>query len=131
MIRYIDTSAALKLLIEERESASLAADLEQSARRGDRLVSSLLLFTELHCAGSRRGSFDPAAVNAVLDGLDLIDVDRSDLLRAGSSSWGLRSGDAIHLAVALRLEAQELVAYDEDLLAASQRAGLAVVRPGH
>jgi hypothetical protein len=90
----------------------------------------MLLFTELHCAAQRRASFGPAAVNRVLDGLALIDVDRSDLLRAGSSSWGLRSGDAVHLAVALRVEADELVAYHQELLAVSERAGLSVARPG-
>jgi len=39
MIRYIDTSAALKLLVEEAESEALAADLTLSAANGDRLVA--------------------------------------------------------------------------------------------
>lgn len=89
----------------------------------------MLLFTELHCAAQCRGSLDGAAVNRVLDGVSLIDLERSDLLRAGTSSWGLRNADALQLAVALRVEAEELVAYDQELVAASERAGLAVARP--
>lgn len=130
MIRYVDTSAALKLLIDEPESSSLARQLDASAKRGDQLVSSMLLFTELHCAAQPRTQFDVAGVNAVLDGLTLVDLERSDLLRAGTSWWRLRSADAIHLAVALRIEADELVAYDAELGAAAVQAGLRLSTPG-
>ncbi|MCA0437193.1 MAG: type II toxin-antitoxin system VapC family toxin [Austwickia sp.] len=130
MIRYIDTSAALKLLVEEAESEALAADLTLSAANGDRLVASWLLHTELHCAAQRRSALDPGAVRAVLDGLTLVDVERVDLLRAASSAWRLRSADAIHLAVALRVEADELVTYDRELAAVAARIGCSVVCPG-
>ncbi len=130
MIRYVDTSAALKLLIEEKESAALARELDVSAARGHELVSSMLLFAELHCAAQRRRQLPVVGVNAVLEGLALVDLERTDLIRAGSSAWGLRSADAIHLAVALRVEADELVAYDVELGAVASRAGLAVASPG-
>jgi hypothetical protein len=45
VIHYVDTSAALKLLVEEPESADLAAALDAATRSGDRLVASMLLFT--------------------------------------------------------------------------------------
>lgn len=129
MIRYVDTSAALKLVVEEGESEALATDLTRSASRGDRLVASWLLHTDMHCAAERRSVLDPAGVQAVLDGLALIDIERADLLRAGSSLWGLRSADAIHLATALRVEVDELVTYDEELVRVARRVGLRVASP--
>lgn len=129
MIRYLDTSAALKLLVEEAESDALAWDLNSSVAAGDRLVASLLLHTELHCAAQRRSALDPASVRTVLDSVALVDVRREDLLRAASSAWGLRSADAIHLATALRLDVDELVAYDHELRAAAEAAGLRCAGP--
>ncbi len=130
MIRYVDTSAALKLVIDERESSDLAADLTRSAADGHTLLASMLLYTELHCAARRRDEMDAPAVNAVLDGLTLVDLERGDLVRAASSAWGLRSTDAIHLAVALRLQADEMVGYDDELLRAAEQAGVSVCSPG-
>ena len=132
MIVYVDTSAAMKLVIEEGESATLAEHLEKGrADRGDRLVSSLLLHTELHCAAGRRaGQIDPRAVTDVLSAISLIDVERSDLLTAPLLPGHLRSSDAIHLATALRAGADEMVVYDVELGAAAQTAGIEVARPG-
>lgn len=132
MIRYVDTSAALKLVIEEPESADLAAGLDAAVASGDRLVASMLLLTELHGAARRRASTIPvSSVTAVLDGLLLVDVDRGDLVRAATSEWGLRSADAIHLATALQVEADdEVVTYDTEMTVAAARAGLRVSAPG-
>lgn len=129
MIHYLDTSAALKLLIEEPESHSVASHLDQVVGDGHDLISSMLLFTELHCAAGRRGTLDAHAVNSVLEGVTLLDLQRTDLMRAGTSAWGLRSADSIHLAVALRLEADALITYDVELAAAASRAGLQVQSP--
>lgn len=41
----------------------------------------------------------------------------------------LRSNDAIHLAVAIRLGVDELITYDQELTVAAVRAGLTVVAP--
>lgn len=129
MIRYLDTSAALKLLVEEAETEALAVDLTASTARGDRLVASKLLYTELHCVARRRRVLDLDAVREVLDAVSLVDVARDDLLRAASSAWGLRSADAIHLATALRLDVDELIAYDHELAAAARDAGLRAASP--
>ena len=57
MIRYLDTSAALKLVIEEPESVQLATHLD-NVDGADELVSSMLLFTgNRHCAAARRPGF--------------------------------------------------------------------------
>jgi predicted nucleic acid-binding protein len=61
----------------------------------------------------------------------LIDVtDRVLRAAAGLASRAVRTLDAIHLASALRIEADELVAYDRRLVGAAAERGLAVSSPG-
>ena len=129
MIIYVDTSAALKLVVEEAESRSTAEFLSAAVKQGDRLVASMLLYTELHCAANRR-DLPQELVNAVLSGINLVDLVRSDLTYAAALPGKLRSADAIHLAAAIRLEADMLVAFDKELLAAATRAGLRALPPG-
>lgn len=129
MTIYVDTSAALKLVVEEKESTAAATYLSTAAARGDKLVASMLLYTELHCAAHRRG-LPGGLVNSVLGGLNLVDLARSDLMYAAALPGGLRSADAIHLASAIRLQSDVLVAYDAELLTAAVDAGLNVLSPG-
>lgn len=130
MISYLDTSAAMKLLVEEEESAPLTAFL-QSATPEEELVASWLLHTELHCAANRHpDDVDLAAVSIVLDTVTLVDLTRGDLLTAGALPGRLRSNDAVHLAVALRVGVDQIITYDAELAAASVEAGVAVARPG-
>lgn len=56
IVAYLDTSAAMKLLVEEPESDALLSYL----MAGRRLVSSWLLHTDLRCAAGRHPEFfDP------------------------------------------------------------------------
>jgi hypothetical protein len=127
-IAYLDTSAALKLVLDEPQSEALAAELAASDDR--RLVSSWLLHTEMHCAAGRHPEdVDLDAVRAVLDTVNLIDLIRGDMLAAGTHP-PLRSNDAIHLAVALRVGADEFVTYDAELSQRARSTGLSVVAPG-
>jgi uncharacterized protein len=129
VICYLDTSAAMKLLVEESESAALAIYL-QSAEEDRQLVASWLLHTELHCAANRHpDDVDIESVGIVLDTVSLIDLTRGDLLTAGTLPGRLRSNDAVHLAVALRIGADELVTYDTELAAAANAAGIVAVQP--
>lgn len=130
MIAYLDTSAAMKLLVDEAESDALAAHLTSPTTDERRLVASWLLHTELHCAANRHPvDVDVDAVRVLLDTVSLVDLTRGDLLTAGTLPGGLRSHDAVHLAVALRVGADEVITYDGELAAAAGQAGLAVVRP--
>lgn len=129
MITYVDTSAVLKVLVDEPESAALAEYLSTAAARGHRLVASMLLYTELHCAARRRG-LNSGPVNTVLGGVNLVDVARSDLMYAAALPGRLQSADAIHLATAIRLQADLMVAYGVELLAAAVDAGVTVLSPG-
>jgi predicted nucleic acid-binding protein len=126
-ISYLDTSAAMKLVLEEPQSEALTTEL---ADRDDlRLVSSWLLHTEMHCAAGRHPeNVELDAVRTVLDSVNLIDLTRGDLLAAGIHA-PLRSNDAIHLAVALRISADEIVTYDSELIQQATIAGLSVLSP--
>lgn len=124
---YLDTSAAMKLVIDERGSSEIVAVLDHPERR---IVASWLLHTELLCAAGRRPNHVPhPRVRAVLDRTLLVDLVRADLLAAGTLA-PLRSQAAIHLAVALRLGVQEMITYDRELADAATRAGLRVLSPG-
>lgn len=131
MIVYVDTSAAMKLLVEEKESAVLADDLQRRAQDGDTLVASLLLHTELHCAANRRPEhIEHEAVSEVLSAIALVDIEAGDLTTAPLLPGRLRSADAIHLATALRLNARAIVVYDAELRGASRTAGIEAFSPG-
>lgn len=127
-ISYLDTSAAMKLVLDEPRSEALSADLAGSDDR--RLVSSWLLHTEMHCAAGRHShDVDLEAVRTMLDSVSLIDLTRGDLLAAGTHA-PLRSNDAIHLAVALRVGVDEIVTYDGELIERATAAGVPVLSPG-
>lgn len=126
-VAYLDTSAAMKLVLGEAESEAFVDVLTSDAER--RLAASWLLHTELHCAAGRHSDdIDLAAVRGVLDAVDLVDLTRGDMIAAGTHS-PLRSNGAIHLAVAIRLGVDEIVTYDRELADAASRAGLAVLSP--
>lgn len=123
---YLDTSAAMKLLVDEPESDALVHHLVERRR----ILSSWLLHTELHCAAGRHPyDIEQSAAQLVLDTVDLVDITRGDLLTAGTLT-PLRSHDAIHLATSLRLSVDEMITYDSELAAAAEAAGLVVIRPG-
>lgn len=107
----------------------MAEYLTAAGHRGDQLVASMLLYTELHCAGKRRG-LPSGLITTVLGGINLVDLTRSDLMYAAAMPGKLRSADAIHLAAAIRLQTDVLVAYDGELVAAATEAGLSALSPG-
>jgi predicted nucleic acid-binding protein len=124
--QYLDTSAAAKLLVEEPQSAALAAYLDAE---GPELVACALLETELRRVAVRLDLGQEAAT-AVLDGVTLYEVPPSLFREAGLLPGPrLRSLDAIHVAAAGRLSVGRVIAYDERLLAAARGAGLHTVSP--
>lgn len=125
-VTYLDTSAAMKLLIDEAESGALVHELTTTTRD---LVASWLLHTELHCAAGRHPRLvEVDAITTLLNAVTLIDMTRGDLLSAGTHA-PLRSNDAIHLATALRVGVDEVLTYDGELSAAARRSGLRVLAP--
>jgi predicted nucleic acid-binding protein len=125
MTTYVDTSALLKTLVEEEHSEALVDHVQDHT-----LLSSWLLVTELHRAAERLG-IDHLVAGRILDGVDLIDVTPSILLRAGMLPQpSLRSLDAIHVASALIGGAEEFVTYDDRQAEAARTVGLRVISPG-
>lgn len=128
-IAYLDSSALVKLVIEEPESAALRRELRDWPRR----ASSELAVVELLRATSRHGSRAERLARSVLAAVALCPLDRRTLMRAtqlGPPTLG--SLDAIHLASALEL-APHIAAfftYDRRLQRATRQAGLTLSAPG-
>lgn len=126
---YVDASAAAKLLIDEPESDALVNFLERAVSDGDDVGSSRLLETELRRLGIRL-DVPQEHITLVLERLDLLlpdsDVFRTAGLLPGSA---LRSLDALHVAAALRWEADGIVTYDDRQAAAARGVGLQTTAP--
>ena len=126
---YLDSSAFVKVVVEEDESAALRAFLAAS---GARRVSSALLRAEALRAVRHLG---PDAVATVREGLrrvDLIGIDDRILDSAGIlEPQVLRTLDAIHLATALAVgdDLDAIVTYDERMAAAARLVGLTTAMP--
>lgn len=129
MAYYLDTSAAVKLVVEEVGSKALRTWLSASMSP---IVSSDLLRTELLRA-TRRGAPDQAQqARAVLDSVTLISISTAIFEHAGTIEPDLlRSLDAIHLAAALDLgdDLDGIITYDDRLTAAAASLGLRVIAP--
>ena len=125
-LAYLDTSAAMKILIQEPERDAF---IEYLSTRVPILTASWLLFTELHCAAGRRPEhFDDEKVRSALDHVEFVEVSQQDFI-AASRLAPLRSNDAIHLAVAQRLQVDEILTYDQELIEAAARIGMRTVSP--
>lgn len=127
---YLDSSAILKLIYAERETADLGRWL--TARRGAALVSSELAKVEVIRACKRLDGGTVPTAMGVLAAMDLIPVSSSVLDAAAHVGRAqLRSPDAIHLASALAVGSAltAFVAYDHRLLDAAREARLVVEAP--
>ncbi|MBA3382179.1 MAG: type II toxin-antitoxin system VapC family toxin [Actinobacteria bacterium] len=125
---YLDSSATVKLLVDEEESPSLARFLGAS---GDPLVTSRVGVIELHRVARRIGA-DPDRSNALAVTLGVVEVDDEIESIAIELDPRLRALDAIHLASALmsRELLRGFLCYDRRLADAATREGLRVIAPG-
>ena len=128
-VAYLDTSAAVKLLMNERESPALRRWLRRRPER----ASAALLRVEL-VRVVRRAGFPRLIPEArkLLAGVHLIRVDDALLDRAADlDPTDLRSLDSIHLAAAASLgdDLAAVVSYDDRLLAAATSLGLPIATP--
>jgi predicted nucleic acid-binding protein len=125
---YLDSSAIVKLAVQEPESAALLRYL-----RGRRpLVSSALARTEVLRALLPGGEESIARGRSVLARLDLVRVNDRVLSAAGTLlPIELRSLDAIHLATARQLGSAlvPIVSYDDRMAEAARQLGHRVSSP--
>jgi uncharacterized protein len=127
---YADTSAVIKLLVEESHSRAFAAFYDAHAEA--EWVSSALLRIELTRAVTRAlPALLPDARDLLL-AFSFVAID-DDIVEAAMNEpdRGLRSPDAIHLATARILgeDLDALVSYNDRLLKAAIDAGLATASP--
>lgn len=129
-IAYIDSSALLKLVVQEAETPFLEADLAER----DGLVVSRLAAVECRRAAARASNKRLlSSLDHVLEAVYLVDITPAVLERAAEIRPALvRSRDAIHLATALSIDEEriELITYDDRMAKAARANGLPVVRPG-
>jgi uncharacterized protein len=125
---YLDSSAIVKLVIAEPQSAALRKFL----RRRRPLLSSALARTEVLRAVLGEGERGIGRARLVLARLDLVRVNDRVLEAAGELHPAeLRALDAIHLATARQLGSDlgHLVTYDDRMLNAARVLGLATAAP--
>jgi len=125
---YLDSSALVKLVAVERESAALLRFLRRHPVR----VSCALARTEVVRAVRHLGPDAVTRAREVVRRVDLIAVDDA-LLDAAAvlDPRVVRSLDAIHLAAASTVSAHlaALVTYDERMATAARLLGLAITAP--
>jgi uncharacterized protein len=125
---YLDSSALVKLVLTEAESAVLD---EHLGVRPD-LICCALVQVEVVRAVRRHGADAVTDARRLLAPIEMIDVD-APLLQSASDLDGpsLRSLDAIHVAAAASLgeDLAELITYDRRMSDAASALGLPVIAP--
>lgn len=125
---YLDSSAIVKLVVVEPESAALRRYL----RRRRPLISSALARAEVERALLPLGEEAVRRGQMVLARLELIRISDRVLAAAGSLLPAeLRTLDAIHVATAQQLASDlaRVITYDERMRTAAQTAGCSVAAP--
>lgn len=127
-LAYVDTSAYVKLIVDEPESAALHRELAGWSG----WISSTLLGVEAVRACRRLREDVADSAEAGLSNIAMVPMD--DALLAVARRFDpseLRSLDAIHLATALSIgtDLGALFSYDDRLIEAATAAGLRVLAP--
>lgn len=132
---YVDSSALVKLVVDEPESAAL-----RTFAAGADLVSCELVLTEVPRAIRRAAAREDGLplelalerAGELLDAVALLPLDRALLLAAGAiEEPTLRALDAIHVVAAADLQPLDaFVSYDERQAATARLTGLRTLAPG-
>jgi uncharacterized protein len=129
LANYIDTSAMVKLVVAEAETAALQAWFAEQERDP---VSCDLARAELLRAIRRAAPDRVVRAREVLESVTLIEVTTAVFEDAGLLDPAiLRTLDAIHIAAALVLgdDLEAMVTYDDRMADAARANGIAVVAP--
>lgn len=124
---YLDSSALVKLVVEEGESKALRVALRDTPAR----VSCALARVEVIRAVRPLGRRAIRAAHATLERIELIELDHELLDLAAELDAPMRSLDAIHLAAGLELgdELEALITYDARMASAARALGLPLLEP--
>ena len=124
---YLDTSAFLKLVVDEVHSKVL-----RTAVASKTAWSSSLLGVEAHRVSQRLG-VPGGVIDSFLSAVALVSLSETTMLTARTvGTPDLRTLDAIHLASALELgsDLEAMLTYDARLARACRSAGISVRAPG-
>jgi predicted nucleic acid-binding protein len=126
---YLDTSAALKLVLPEPETELLEVWIAE--RAGIPRVSSRLLRIEMLRAVTRSAPHRLSRANVILSAVALLSIDDVAPTAEVIGDRMLRSLDAIHLATAheIRTDLTAFVCYDKRLRDSAQALDLPVETP--
>jgi uncharacterized protein len=141
VILYLDTSALVKIYVEETRSA----DVRESAKGSEGLATSRIAYAEARAAFARKRreqDLSRVSYRSVVNDLDqdwndyfIVDVSESVVRAAGilAENHALRGADAIHLASAVTLskkagESVMFLCFDGRLATAAEKEGLRAVK---
>lgn len=127
---YLDSSALMKLVRAEAETASLQQWLRTQSEVA--VATSALARVEVLRAARRVGGEALTEAQAVIGDIDLVPLDQGvQDLACDIGEPLLRTLDAVHLASAVLLKGEltAFVAYDHRLASAAQAAGLPTTTP--
>ena len=126
---YLDSSAFVKVIVDDRGSSALRRFLGRSEAKR---ISSAILRTEAMRAVRHLGPEALGTVRAGLRRVDLVGIDDRILDAAGILEPRIvRTLAAIHLATALAIgdDLEAVVTYDERMAEAARLLGLPLARP--
>ncbi len=125
---YLDSSAILKLLIAEKESAALTDFINFTVKSS--VLTRIEVIRTLHKIAPEK----TADAKEILAGIDVTPLNSAVLNIAEnfSSSITLRSLDALHVATVLFLEKtiEGLLTYDKQMIANAKLLGIKTISPG-
>jgi predicted nucleic acid-binding protein len=141
VILYLDTSALVKIYVQETRSA----DVRENAKQAEGLATSRIAYAEARAAFARKRrehGLSRADYRSVVDDLDqdwddyfIVDVSEGLVRAAGSlaENHALRGADAIHLASAMTLgkhmgESVMFMCFDGRLASAARKEDLRVLK---
>lgn len=129
MSAYFDTSAMLKLVLDEAGTSSLRTLVGEIRRRGEQPTTSWLGETEFRRSGLRHGIAQEATEGTLAD-FAVFEMPH-DVYEAAAKFplRELRTLDALHVAVALRARTDFFISYDQRQCEAAAAVGLQVVMP--
>lgn len=138
MIAYLDTSVILKLVVDDEHGT---AEADEIWRVADVVVTAEIAYAEARAAlaaASRAGRLTRRQLAQARDGferiwpqLEVVEITRDLVRRAGDIAEldALRGYDAVHLAAALRIDADTMASADRALCIAAARHGCSIANP--
>jgi predicted nucleic acid-binding protein len=125
---YIDSSAILKLIFTEKETAELDKVMNNT------MITSTLTRVEVKRAVNRINPDKLIVANDVLSQLQYTELDSQTLhlAEAFTPAVTLRTLDAIHVASVLRISdaITGMITYDKQMIASAAAMGIKVLSPG-